>query len=80
MRHPVHVLQVFGKCLALGHREYVADIREELHHALGGLVSQLQVFGARGLQRAAIDRGLLQRLHGVGMGRTQLRMQGHQVV
>ena len=45
---------MLDQCLALRRRENIADIAEQLHEALGGLVGQFQMFGACRLQRGAI--------------------------
>ncbi len=65
MRHTVHALEVVGQSLALRRREHVADVCEELHNALRGLVGQLHVFNASSLQRSAVNGRLCQRLHGI---------------
>ena len=80
MRHSVHVLELLGERLALPRREYIADIANELHDALRGIISELQMFGACRLERGAIDGGLLEGLHRMAVRGLQLRMKGHQVV
>jgi hypothetical protein len=41
MRHPMQVLEMFDQRLALRRCEYIADVADELHDALRGLIAEL---------------------------------------
>ena len=47
--HPVQLLQMRGQRVTLRGRENIADISNELYHALGSLICHLQVHRARRL-------------------------------
>ncbi len=79
MVHFVKFLQVSGQCIALGRREYVANIAEELHDAFGCLIGELKVCLAGSLKGCSIDRGLCQSLDGLDVCGLQLCVQGEQI-
>lgn len=71
---------MIGQCFALRGREHIADVTHQLNQALGGLIGQLQVFHARGLERAAIESRLRQRIHHVLMRGVSLRLEGQEII
>jgi hypothetical protein len=79
MGHFVELPQVSGQCIALGRCEHVANVAEELHDALGCLISQLKMSLACSFKSSAINGRLRQSLDGLSVCGLKLRVQGEQV-